>query len=317
MRVWRWEAVVAGAADPELAVVMAALLAGDPDGVRFARTLRRTYDEIYDGRNTGRFRWEHLKKTEKSHFGSLVEINLQREFSFDDGIILDYRIAGADVDCKWSQDGGWMLPSEAIGHICLLVTGSDHLSVWSAGLIRAVEPLVKRPINRYDEKPLNAPDRPIIHRMWKDELLPENVLLHIDPAVLQSVLVDLAGPRRRRKRLDELFRRVPNRVIGRGVIATVAQQEDNKKRVRAIRESRQSLKPEGIVVFGDYPDHRKLALRLGLPSMGDGDSMSARLIQIDGPTEAAVQLGEAWYRLCLDGEDPTKPAPDLRSRIIP
>ncbi len=253
---------------------MAALRAADPEGARFARTLRRTYDQIYDGGNTGRLRWEQLKKTEKTYFGSLVEINLQREFSFGDGIHLDYRIAGADVDCKWSQtDGGWMLRPEAIDQICLLMTGSDQLSVWSAGLIRAVEPLLNTSSDRDDKKTLNATDRPTIHWIWKDKVLPENVLLHVDPAVLQAVMVDLAGPRHGQKRLDELFRRVPNRIIGCGAVATVAQQDDYIKRMRAIRGSRQNLKREGIVVFGDY--HKRLALRLGLPQMGDGDSMSA------------------------------------------
>ncbi len=291
---------------------MAALRAADPDGARFARTLRRTYDQIYDGRNTGRFRTEQLKKTEKTHFGSLVEINLQREFSFEDGIDLDYRIAGADVDCKWSQDdGGWMLPPEAIGQICLLVTGSDGKSAWSAGLIRAIESLLSPSSNRDDKKKLSAAGKTAIQWIWREMALPENVLLHIDPAIQKAIMVDLDGPRRGQKRMDELFRRVPNRIIGRGVVATVAQQDDYMKRVRDNGGSRQKLKPEGIVVFADYLGHRELALSLGLPPIGDGDSISARLIQIEGPSDRAVQLGEAWYRLCAEGEEPTRPAPDL------
>ena len=134
---------------------------------------------------------------------------------------------------------------------------------------------------------------------------------HRSRAIQEAIMVDLEGPRRGQKRLDELFRRVPNRVIGRGVVATVAQQDDYMKRVRANGGSRQNLKPEGIVVLGDYLGHRNLALRLGLPPIGDGDSMSARLIRIDGPSDRAVQLGEAWYRLCAEGEEPTRPAPGL------
>jgi hypothetical protein len=112
----------------------------DPDGQRFARTLRRTFDQIYDGRNTGRYSWEQLRKTEKTHFGSLIEINLQREFRIElaDGLLLDYQIAGHEVDCKWGQmdgkrDGVWMLPPEVVGHLCLVVTGSDELALWSVG----------------------------------------------------------------------------------------------------------------------------------------------------------------------------------------
>ena len=83
------------------------------------------------------------------------------------------------------------------------------------------------------------------------------------------------------------------------------------KRVRDSGGSRQHLKPEGIVIFGDYLSHRKFADRLGLPSIGDGDSISARLKQIDGPANNAIELGGQWYRLCSQGEEPTTPAPSL------
>ena len=86
--------------DEELSRVIRGLVDTDPDGTRFARTLRYTFDQIYDGQHTGRFRWETLRKTEKTHFGSLIEINLQREFDFKDGTNLDYQIADSDVDCK-------------------------------------------------------------------------------------------------------------------------------------------------------------------------------------------------------------------------
>ena len=91
-----------------LAAVELALRTADPEGNRLARTLRRIYDQIYDGRNTGRYSWEQLQKTEKTHFGSMIEINLQREFrtEFEDGIHLDYRVAGFEVDCKWSRMDG-------------------------------------------------------------------------------------------------------------------------------------------------------------------------------------------------------------------
>ena len=60
-----------------------------------------------------------MSKPRRTHLGSIVEINLQREFDFEDGVDLDFKITGADVDCKWSKTSGdWMLPPEAIGHLC-------------------------------------------------------------------------------------------------------------------------------------------------------------------------------------------------------
>ena len=107
--------------DVELDAVAGELRKLDPQGLRFARVLRETLDQLYDGQRTGRYRWDQLYKTEKTHCGTLVEINLHREFKFQDGEMLDYCIAQVDVDCKYSQKlGGWMIPPEARGHLCLL-----------------------------------------------------------------------------------------------------------------------------------------------------------------------------------------------------
>jgi hypothetical protein len=106
--------------------VAAELRALDPNGSRTAQVLRNTFDQLYDGQRTGRYRWDQLYKTEKTHCGTLVEINLQREFKFLDGDVLDYTIANVDVDCKYSQTvGGWMIPPEARDHVCLVVSASD------------------------------------------------------------------------------------------------------------------------------------------------------------------------------------------------
>jgi hypothetical protein len=104
--------------DPELRDVAVELMSRDPGGARIAKVLRRTYDMLLDGQHTGRYRWDQLYKTEKTHFGTLVEINLQREFEFADGTAMDFAIRGIDVDYKYSQDRAeWMIPPEAVGQI--------------------------------------------------------------------------------------------------------------------------------------------------------------------------------------------------------
>ena len=124
--------------DAELRAVAGELVSGDPDGVRVAGVLRRTYDMLLDGQHTGRYRWDQLYKTEKTHFGTLVEINLQREFGFADGAAMDFAICGIDVDCKYSQDlAEWMIPPEAVGKIILGLWANDNQGRWSLGLVRA------------------------------------------------------------------------------------------------------------------------------------------------------------------------------------
>lgn len=84
--------------DTDLDEVVESILKLDPQGIRFARVFRETFDQLYDGQRTGRYRWDQLFKTEKTHYGTLIEINLQREFEFADGDVLDYKIAGKEVD---------------------------------------------------------------------------------------------------------------------------------------------------------------------------------------------------------------------------
>jgi hypothetical protein len=90
--------------DPELSSVEARLRILDPAGAQVAEVLRDTLDQIYDGQHTGRWSYDQLHKTEKTHVGTLVEINLHRKFDFADGIVTDYRIAGVEVDCKYSMN---------------------------------------------------------------------------------------------------------------------------------------------------------------------------------------------------------------------
>src|SRR6266436_3958637 len=124
-------------ADDELRAVAGELRQLDPQGLRTGQVLRDTLDQLYDGQRTGRYRWDQLFKTEKTHCGTLVEINLQREFQFRDGANLDYHIGTEDVDCKYSQTlGGWMIPPEAHGHLCLLLWADDTASRWSMGVVR-------------------------------------------------------------------------------------------------------------------------------------------------------------------------------------
>ena len=96
-------------------------------------------------------------RTEKTHAGTLVEIALARALRLADGMTLDYTIAGADVDCKFSHRlGGWMIPPEADGKLLLLVQASDEDGTWSAGLVRATEANLRPAGNRDGKRALTS-----------------------------------------------------------------------------------------------------------------------------------------------------------------
>ncbi|WP_374774178.1 NaeI family type II restriction endonuclease [Streptomyces sp. NBC_01310] len=296
--------------DPELAAVYERLLRLDPAGERFSTVLRDTIDQLLNGEVTGRYDWKSLFKTEKTHAGTLVEINLQREFAFDDGTDMDYKIAGVEVDCKYSQQfGGWMIPPEAVGHLCLLVWADDYQSRWSAGLLRIKEEWLNRGNNRDMKLTVKAEHRNKILWLFHQAALPENVLLHLSEGTRDAVLSFSSG----QKRVNELFRRVQNRRIGRGVVRTVAQQSDYMARVREAKgRARTVLREEGILIPGHYSSHQSVARALGAEVPRPGELVSFRVAEArpHHVRRPRVELdGRTW--VLADESDPRQAAPFL------
>lgn len=250
--------------DPARDAVMAEMRRLDPDGLTTGQVLRDTFDQLYDGVRTGRYRWDQLFKTEKTHFGTLVEINLQRTFRYADGVKLDFCIAGHEVDAKYSQTmGGWMLPPEAVGELCMVITASDQRSRFSVGLVRASEELLNSGQNRDAKRTLSLAGRAAIAWLHHDATLPPNTLLHMSEEDVSAVFAAGGGT----ARVSELFRRTVGGVVSRSAVETVASQLDVTRRVRGGQSgSRDPLAAEGIVILGGAYDWQREAARvLGLP----------------------------------------------------
>jgi hypothetical protein len=296
------------APDPELETVAQEIRRLDPNGSRTAQVLRDTIDQLYDGQRTGRYRWDQLFKTEKTHCGTLVEINLHREFKFQNGTMLDYRIAGAEVDCKYSQTvGGWMIPPEARGHLCLLLSAEDAPNPrWSMGLVRILDERLNVGSNRDAKSTLNSQGRTSIVWLFKDAPLPPNVLLQLDRATVDGIMSLSSG----QKRINELFRVAQRKKIGRAVIATVAQQDDYMKRVRANGGARTTLQREGILILGQYGSHVAVAKALGIVTPGAGESVSVRVIPTSGPEVGVAEINGEFWRVANEN-DPLVDAPSL------
>jgi hypothetical protein len=301
--------------DPALRSVADELISRDPDGLRLARVLRQTYDMLLDGQHTGSYRWDQLYKTEKTHFGTLVEINLQREFGFADGKAMDFAICGIDVDCKYSQGlADWMIPPEAVGHIILGLWASDDQGKWSLGLVRATDQLLTSSRGNRDlKRRLSAAGRAGVAWIFRGYVLPENALLRIPVLDVQKIFT---CSRYGTKRVDMLFRLAQQRLISRTVVATVAQQEDYMKRVRGNGGSRSSLRPEGIVIIGQYESHRRIAQALAVPVPGLGESVSVQLARRrsrhDGLPFVMLDGGDWVVAQPHDQVQPAPVLPDIR-----
>lgn len=291
----------------------------DPDGRRFAAVLRDTIDQLLNGESTGRYAWEQLFKTEKTHAGTLVEINLQREFRFADGgdvgddekHPMDYRILGIDVDCKFSQTfGSWMIPPEAMGYLCLLVWADDRKKQWSAGILRVRREWLNAGSNRDKKMTLKAEHRDDkVHWIWRDAELPENVLLHLPESTRNQILNQPSG----QKRVIELFERVQNRRIGRGAVRTAARQLDYMARLREGKgRARTVLREKGIVIAGPYSRHRDIARQIGAEVPQRGEFVSFRVAEAmphHGDSPRVELEGRQWVLATPD--DPPMPAPRL------
>jgi hypothetical protein len=294
--------------DLELEAVATALLAADPDGSRMAKVFRSTFDQLYDGQRTGRYRWDQLFKTEKTHYGTLIEINLQREFGFDDGQILDYAIAGYEVDSKYSATAQWMLPPESINHLILGSVASDEKSAWSIGLVRATPENRNVGMNRDQKGSLSALGKSRIKWLFRDAPMQPNILIQLPAAHVARIF----APRSGQARVNELFRVATNMRISRNIIATVAQQDDFMKRVRENGGARSVLRSEGYLILGgDYSAQTAIARSLGCTVPEPGELVSIRVGPVDFAMANSVHLeGQYWHR--VEGEHATtKPAPKV------
>lgn len=292
--------------DEGVTAVAERILELDPDGSRMARVFRSTFDQLYDGQHTGRYSVDQLFKTEKTHFGTLIEINLQRELKLEDGDVLDFKIAGLEVDCKYSHTGAWMLPPESFEQIVLVTQADDRKSAWSAGVIRVTAENRRMSENRDRKTSLNAYGRTQIMWLFKDAPMQENALLQLPQEIVAKVMSSKSG----QARLNELFRRATNRRLSRNIIATVAQQDDYMKRVRDNGGSRGALRPEGhLILSGDYKAQRYLAEAFGAEVPESGELVSIRVV----PTSSTygVQIGEIFWRMASEDEPVNTPAPIL------
>ncbi|WP_301546825.1 NaeI family type II restriction endonuclease [Gordonia sp. X0973] len=280
---------------------------------RFRWTLRDSLDEALDGQRTGRWCYQHLRKTEKTYLGTAVEINLTREFDIEDGRDLDWRIRELEVDCKFSRDvGGWEIPMEM--YVCadhgaqsakrdqaaLLVWMNDDTGEWAAGLLRTSDSRLRwrvkketgelvRAYNRDNKRRLAEFAMDEIYWLWGgiQRDLPENLILRLSTATREKILREGSSGQ---ERVNDLFRHVQNTLIDRNVVLTVGQQDDAPKRAR---DARHHLRAEGVVILGHERPHQQIAASLGLEPPRKGFWTSSRV--------TSVPAASARRRFFLDG----------------
>ena len=232
-----------GAGDPCLDEVKAELQSRPEFEKIVGKALRQAFDEVIDCPRTGRYRIEDLEKTEKTYIGTKVEIVLRQKLELARGAKLDNIIRGHEVDTKFSLTGGWMIPREAVGEICLLVQGSDKLGVFSVGVLRTRMDVLTRGQNQDKKRSVSGSGKRLISWVCRDKKLPLNFLLSLDDNTRAAILSQGSAT----QRLRALFRNVTGQIIPRSVIPQVAQVPGDP--FKRARETKKVLGSEGFQVL--------------------------------------------------------------------
>jgi hypothetical protein len=240
----------------------------------FARAIRKAIDEVIDGARTGRYLYSQLETQEKTYVGTRIEIVVRTELDLDFGRRLDTEIAGQEVDIKWSAKGSWMIPTEAVGEICLVLRGDEDKRTFSVGLVRCSEDRLNAGENKDKKRTLSATGKRGISWLIENGHLPVSYLADLDDETRRAVLAKRAG----QARIRELFTRVPGRPVPRDVIPTLATQVDPMRRIRQDSSDRLG----GMkILSGHYEISRRSAALLGFSPLGKNDYVSVRISDLE------------------------------------
>lgn len=231
--------------------------------------LRKAIDEVIDSARTNRFTLDEIEKTEKTYLGTKVEILLRNWLKFPKGKILDLSIDGIETDIKNTMRSTWMIPSEAMGHPCILVKTDEQSALFSIGIIVIRNEVLGTGKNKDGKSSISSAGKDRIRWILQDENYPENFWQNLDSKVRHKIVSQSSGT----GRLDALFRCVQNRPLSRVIVLGIAQQKDAMKRLRKNGGARDSLARDGIALLsGNYDS--ELIGKLKLPMCGKDEFIS-------------------------------------------
>ena len=261
--------VVAGHPDFALLSAIAADLEARAGGLgRIAQDvpalLREVVDDVIQTPRTGRRSYDELEKTEKTYIGTRVEIMLRALLSLPRGR-LDAVVLGHDTDIKHTMGDNWMIPAEALGHVCVLIAADELRARSYFGLFVARTEYLTGAGNRDGKKSLSAAGKAHVLWIFADHPYPPNFWRTIPAASVDRIVSGRTG----NDRVMALFREVQGIPVTRETVEGVARQKDFMRRIRADngRGTRDLLATEGILLLSGKYDG-PLIRALGLP-MGD------------------------------------------------
>ncbi len=258
---------------------------------KFPQMLRQCVDDVIMTPKTGRRSYDELEKTEKTYIGTRVEIDLRDMLRLPKGT-LDTEILGCDVDIKNTMGSNWMIPTEAVDQVCILVAADEERAVCFLGLIVARLENLTAGQNKDSKRSISADG--FSHILWllKDHPYPPNFWRTISPDAIDRIFEGNTG----NQRMANLFREIQDTPISRDVVEAVARQKDFMRRIRSDngRGTRDMLAREGILLLSGHYD-APLISELGLRDIDGGEFISHRITSEDDVRLAAQHgIEVAW-----------------------
>jgi len=268
-----------GSAHPDDAIldaIAAAIVsaAGGLKGLKreLGELLRDCIDGVIKTPQTGRRLYAELQNSEKTYIGTCVEIDLRDRLKFHRGSQLDLDIAGTEVDVKFSAGISWMIPPEAMGRPCVIISADDTKGLCCFGLfIARLEYL--NASNRDQKRSPSKFGRSNIRWLFKDEPYPMNFW----QTVSKETTARIASGRSGNERIVTLFREVVDRPISRKIVEDVAAQRDFMRRLRGDGGggTRDVLARDRVVLLcGTWANDQRLIRELNLPAVSRSEFMS-------------------------------------------
>jgi hypothetical protein len=221
--------------------------------------LRKCIDVVIDTPVTSRCDYEDLDKTEKTYLGTRVERNLRSLLGFPKGK-LDLRIGTQDVDIKFTVGSNWMIPTEAVDQICILVAADEAQARCYFGLLKTRLVYLSASSNKDRKRSVSAAGFTHIRWLVGGHPYPANFWRGVPDAKRRAIFSARGG----NARVIKLFEELPGVPINRSMVEGIAQQKDYMKRLRKNGGARDELMRRGILLLsGKY--NAAMIKRLGLP----------------------------------------------------
>lgn len=250
---------------------------------------RDCIDDVMQTAKTGRRSYAELEKTEKTYIGTRIEIGLRALLGVPRRK-LDLLLLGEDVDVKHTMGGNWMIPGEALGHVCILMAADEKKARCYMGLFVARPEYLSLGTNQDRKRTLTPEGFRHVKWLLNGFPYPANFWRSVSAASIEAISSGRTG----NDRVKALFREVQERPIIRRVIEeAAAPQKDFMRRIRKDGNgksgTRGDLAKEGIVVLsGNY--NQDLIRALGLPATGPSEFIS-RAIRDDEEARIARLCG--------------------------